>query len=67
MESKICMGKLMVQYCKGKLDRDGKPLPRDHFNPFCPDKKDPPPPSGAGKAFTNVALTFAAFALYLLL
>lgn len=61
------MGKLMVQYCKGKLDRDGKPPPRDHFNPFCPNKKDPPPPSGAGKAFTNVALAFMAFAPYLLL
>ena len=63
MEAKMCNGELMAKYCK--FD---KMPPRDPFNPFCPDKRDPKPPkAGTGKAYTSVALTFMALAIYLLL
>lgn len=62
MEAKMCQGDLMKKYCTF-----AKPPPRDPFNPFCPDKKDPRPHAGAGKLYTSVALAFMGLAPYLLL
>lgn len=62
MEAKICNGELMEKYCTYD-----KPPPRDPFNPFCPDRKDPPHKAGAGKAFISVVLSFMVLGLYLLL
>ena len=62
MEAKICKGELMKKHCTSE-----KPPPRDRFNPFCPDMKDPRPKAGAEKAFTSVALTFMVLGRYFLL
>jgi len=62
MEAKMCNGALMKQHCTFE-----RLPPIDRFNPFCPNKQDPPhPKGGAEKAYTSGILTSMGLALYLI-
>ena len=52
--AKVCNGRLMKEHCEFE-----RPPPRDHFNPFCKDMKDPPyPQGGADNARTSMVFLF---------
>jgi len=62
MEAKMCNGALMKQHCTFE-----RLPPIDRFNPFCPNKQDPPhPKGGAEKAYTSGILTSMGVAFYLI-
>ncbi|XP_073229625.1 uncharacterized protein [Porites lutea] len=59
----LCKGYLMAKVCNGRLMKENcefeRPPPRDHFNPFCKDMKDPPyPQGGADNARTSMVFLF---------